>query len=149
MADDRPGIGAYPLTVVAFDAAGNECYRTQLDWSGQERNLDDVPSADLDNRRPRWKTAKVYDQAGKVVLERTNEDNDDSADQAVEDRAPSYANDKRPIVESDVPNMKDGEGGDPESDAQASASSVKRPSSKQDDKAAATKDDKVPSPARK
>lgn len=143
MADEsRPGIGAYPLTIVGFDSAGNECYRTQLDWAGSERNLDDVPSADLDARRPQWKTVKVYDQAGKVVHEKTNENNDESADEAIEARGPKYANDKRPIVESDVPNDKDGEKSDPESDAQASASSEKQPSTAVGDKQAAKKDDK-------
>jgi hypothetical protein len=140
---NRPGIGAYPLTIVGFDSAGNECYRTQLDWSGSERNLDDVPSADLDARRPQWKTVKVYDQAGKVVHEKTNDRNDESADDAVEARGPKYANDKRPIVQTDVPNDKDGEHGDPESDAQASNSSEKRPSTKEADKDKDVKDDKV------
>ncbi len=143
--EKRPGIGDYPLTIVGFDAAGNECYRTQLDWAGSERNLDDVPSADLDARRPRWQTVKVYDQAGKVVHEKSNDNNDESADDAVEARAPRFANDKRPIVESDVPNDKDGEHGDKESDAQASASSVKEPSSKEADKNKDVKDDKVAS----
>lgn len=81
MADEkRPGIGAYPLTVVAYDSAGNERYRTQLDWAGSERNLDDVPSPDLGERPPNWATVKIFDQAGKVVEERTNDANDDSSD---------------------------------------------------------------------
>lgn len=138
--EKRPGIGDYPLTIVGFDAAGNECYRTQLDWAGSERNLDDVPSPDLDRRRPAWKTVKVFDQAGKVRLERSNDRNDDSAEDAVEQRTASHANDKRPVVDADVSNDKDGERGDEESDAQASASSVKEPSkAKADEK----KDDKV------
>jgi hypothetical protein len=143
--DNTPGSGAYPLTIVGFDAAGNECYRTQLDWSGQERNLDDVPSADLDARVPTWKTVKIYDQAGKVVVERTNENNEESADDAIEARGPKYANDKRPIVETDVPNNKDGEQGDPESDAQASNSSKAKPSSAKADEGKDVKDDKVAS----
>lgn len=145
MADEkRPGIGDYPLTVVAYDAAGNERYRTQLDWAGQERNLDDVPSADLGDRPPGWATVKIFDQAGKVVEERTNDSNDESAEDAVDARTATHANDKRPVVDTDVPNNKDGEQGDPESDAQASASSQKRPSSAKADENKAVKDDKAP-----
>lgn len=144
MADEkRPGIGDYPLTVVAYDAADNERYRTQLDWAGSERNLDDVPSADLGNRPPDWAKVKVFDQAGKVVLERTNDNLEESADDAISARTATYANDKRPIVDTDVPNNKDGEQGDPESDAQASASSRKQPSSAKADENKAVKDDKV------
>lgn len=142
---NTPGSGRYPLTIVAHDAAGNECYRTQLDWSGQERNLDDVPSADLDARRPTWQTVKVYDQAGEVVLERTNDNNDESADDAINARTATHANDKRPIVDTDVPNDKDGEHGDAEQDAKASTSSTERTSTKEADKGKDVKDDKVAS----
>lgn len=72
----------YPLTIVAVDGLGDECYRTQLDWSGRGRDLNEVPSADLGARRPRWVTYQVIDAHGKVVHSGENADagKDDDGD---------------------------------------------------------------------
>lgn len=73
---DAPTERDYPLTVVADDAEGNEVYRTQLDWAGSPRNLDDldnVPSADLNDREPTWTSLRVLNASGQTVHERSNE----------------------------------------------------------------------------
>jgi hypothetical protein len=64
----------YPLTVIATDVHGEECYRTQIDWTGVPRNLEDVPSSDLGNRRPRWKSAKVFTVNGRELTSFENND---------------------------------------------------------------------------
>lgn len=70
----------YPLTVVAVDVHGQECYRTQIDWTGVPRDLEDAPSGDLDNRRPRWATAKVFTVNGRELTSYTNEHAGDADD---------------------------------------------------------------------
>lgn len=73
----------YPLTVVAVDVEGEECYRTQVDWTGvSDRKLDNVPSSDLDERRPRWASFEVLDANGKTVHSGSNEHKDDDADES-------------------------------------------------------------------
>lgn len=64
----------YPLTIVAVDGLGDECYRTQLDWSGFGRDLSNVPSRDLNERRPRWESFQVIDAHGKVRYSGSNDD---------------------------------------------------------------------------
>jgi hypothetical protein len=81
MADMKLDQADYPLTVIAVDVEGVECYRTQLDWSGVGHNtLDNVPSSDLDFRRPRWASYEVIDASGKVVDSGSNPHKDDEVE---------------------------------------------------------------------
>jgi hypothetical protein len=75
MTTDKPSDpNEYPLTVVATDVHGEECYRTQIDWTGVPRGLEDVPSDDLDRRRPRWAEVKVFNAQGDELHSRSNSD---------------------------------------------------------------------------
>lgn len=125
MTDSKtPGQDAYPLTIVGTDADGSEVYRTQLDWSGVARKLDEVPSRDLGDRGPKWAKVQIFDATGKEVESRTNDDAG-SADEAREARGPSYANDKAPISPTDVRNDKPEESALAESAKPEGESSVK------------------------
>ncbi len=89
----------YPLTVVATDVHGEECYRTQIDWTGVPRDLDEVPSADLDKRRPRWAEAKIFTASGRELKSMSNEhagDADDNENVVYRDAGTGRADEQSP-----------------------------------------------------
>lgn len=105
MADTKTTEYDHPLTIVGTDADGSEVYRTQMPWNGTPCDLSEVPSRDLDDRRPTWAKVQVFNAKGEEILARSNDDAG-SAEQAREDRTERYANDKDPVSPTDVRNDK-------------------------------------------
>lgn len=82
MTVDKPNDpNQYPLTVIATDVNGEECYRTQIQWTGVPRDLEDVPSRDLDDRRPRWANVKVFTAQGEELHSKSNDNAGDADDE--------------------------------------------------------------------